>query len=314
MKSFSFFVFLNVLILFAYAQNQTVPEAATCEQTFFLTGTTCTPCQQAIFKNNANPSFLDITVPSDKCLADKIFFYYLFLTPSTTPATPGTPDTPDERISQFTKKAIEDLDKTCAETANNACNESNAKNSYTEVSKACDAELNQYLSSNNRTGTDGSVGSITISTMLGYYMAIPIRENLCLKVNGEYCKARMIKNNAILLQANQTQSQQPNTFSFLSCDDECTIQSYNNIKSFLSSHPPDIPNLQKIINSTSNPLKIFENSCPNITNSIVNNSIASNESEIKSDGQKLTNQFYNYSGIILIGLFIQHLCNKYINI
>ncbi|RGB41721.1 hypothetical protein C1646_751783 [Rhizophagus diaphanus] len=305
MKSFSFFVILNVLILFAYAQNQTVPEANTCEQNFLLIGKTCTPCQQAIFKNGGIPSFTDKTVPSNKCLADTIFFYYLFFDPSN-PATFDTADTPDEKISKFTKKAIEDLDKTCAETANNACNESDAKNSYTEVAKVCDAELNQYLSSNNGTKNDERVGSRAISTMLGYYLAIPFRENLCLKVNGEYCKAKIYKNFAIFSQTNQTQYQ-PNTFSYLSCDDECIIQFYNNIKSFQSSHPPDIPNLQKIINSTSNPLKEFENSCPNITNSIVNNSIASNESEIKSDGQKLTNQFYNYSGIILIGLFIQHL-------
>jgi hypothetical protein len=34
----------------------------------------------------------------------------------------------------------------------------------------------------------------------------------------------------------------------------------------------------------------FESKCPDIANSL------------KSDGQKLSNQFYNYPGIILIGL------------
>ena len=61
MKYFSFFVFLNVLILFAYAQNPAGPtgpttpnplDVTTCEQSFALQNGSCTPCQQALFQHN----------------------------------------------------------------------------------------------------------------------------------------------------------------------------------------------------------------------------------------------------------------------
>src|ERR1700753_2068999 len=99
MKSFSFFVFLNVLILFAYAQNQTIP-STTCEQNFGLNGTTsCTPCQQAIF-NTTQP-------PVAKCNV------LVTLLGHTLNAT--GPDS-----------LRDDIDKTCAETAD-ACSESDVK-------------------------------------------------------------------------------------------------------------------------------------------------------------------------------------------
>lgn len=46
MKFFSFFALLNLLVLFAYAQDQAPP--GTCEEAFSLKGTTCTPCQQTL--------------------------------------------------------------------------------------------------------------------------------------------------------------------------------------------------------------------------------------------------------------------------
>ncbi|CAB4376684.1 unnamed protein product [Rhizophagus irregularis] len=294
MKTFSFFIFLNVLIPFAYAQDQTLP-ATTCEQNFALQGTTCTPCQQAIFKNGGSDasSFVNKKPPSNKCLFTNIFAYHLFESSSATPATPSTPGTPG--TLKIDSASVKDaLDKTCADTANNACSESDAKNAYTEIDKACDAELNQYLSSKGTPGTGKGpaftsaniVGLEAESLMLSFYLANPIREISCLKVNGEYCGVKNFDK-----QAKQAQSQPPNTnpFANLQCD-ECSKQSYNNIKSYLSSHPPDTPNLQKFVGETQQSLQVFENQCPNIASSA------------KSDGQKLTNQFYNYFGIILISL------------
>ncbi|CAB4487996.1 hypothetical protein RhiirA1_532277 [Rhizophagus irregularis] len=294
MKTFSSFIFLNALILFAYAQDQTLP-ATTCEQSFALQGTTCTPCQQAIFKNGGSDdasSFINKKPPSNKCLFTSIFTYHLLESSSATPATPSTPGTPG--TPKIDSAIVKDaLDKTCADTANNACSESDAKNAYTEIDKACDAELNQYLSSEGTPGTGkgpaptsaNMVGPKAESLMLSFYLAIPIRDISCLKVNGEYCSVKEFE------QAKQAQSQSPNTnpFANLQCD-ECSKQSYGNIKGYLSSHPPDTPNLQKIVGDTQQSLQAFENQCPNIASSA------------KSDGQKLANQFYNYFGIILISL------------
>ncbi|RGB41724.1 hypothetical protein C1646_662828 [Rhizophagus diaphanus] len=287
MKTFSSFIFLNLLILFAYAQDQTLP-ATTCEQNFALQGKTCTPCQQAIFKNGGideSTSFINKKPPSNKCLFSSIFIYHLLESSSATPATPSTPGTPG--TPKIDSASVKDaLDKTCADTANNACKESDAKNAYIEIDKACDAELNQYLSSKGSPGTGKGpaptsaniVGSRAESLMLNFYLAIPTREISCLKVNGEYCAIKGF----------EAQSQSPNTnpFANLQCD-ECSKQTYNNLKSYVSSHPPDTPNLQKIVGDTKQQLQVFENQCPNIA---------------KSDGQKPTNQLYNYFGIILISL------------
>ncbi|GBB94141.1 hypothetical protein RclHR1_00230019 [Rhizophagus clarus] len=270
MKSFSYLVFLNVLILFAYAQDQPIP-ATSCEQRFALQGTTCTPCQQALFKHN----FIDTSAaiakqpPSDKCMVTSIFSYHLLEEISTTPGTSAADVT----------KVKNALDKTCADTANNACSESDAKSAYTEVDKACDAELNQYLSGKDTTDL---VGTRAVATITLYYLAIPLRDILCSKVGNEYCFVKFFE------QANKTQTTTPNANPFgpnsLQCDD-CSKQAYNSIKSFQSSHPLDTPNLQKIMaNTTTKEIQAFEQKCPNLA---------------KSDAQRLTNQFYNYLGIIL---------------
>ena len=114
MKSFSSFIFLNVLILFAYAQDQTLP-ATTCEQNFALQGTTCTPCQQAIYKNGGSDasSFVNKKPPSNKCLF--IYLKVVLLLPLLLVPYPWYSSVKDA------------LDKTCADTTNNACSESDAK-------------------------------------------------------------------------------------------------------------------------------------------------------------------------------------------
>jgi hypothetical protein len=170
MKSFVFFIILNVLTLFAHAQGQT-----TCEQKFSLQGETCTPCQQALFKYGAT----DFKTIPNKCWALAIFQSHVNENTTITSDTP-----PQEKIAN-TKLA---LDKTCAETANNACNESTAKSIYTEIDKACDAELNQYYTANetNKIITPENVGLLASSAISLYYAAIPLRENMCVKVeNGK---------------------------------------------------------------------------------------------------------------------------------
>jgi hypothetical protein len=172
MKPFSFFIFLNVFTLFAYAQNP-----KTCEQKLSLRGKACTPCQQALSKV-IDTSFAETKQsPSDKCQVLFIFLHYLLENTSITSDNPN-PDV---------KKVTEALDKTCAETANNACNESTAKSVYTEIDKTCDAELNQYFSVKG-TGKEltppNDVGFLAESTIATYYSAIPLRENMCVKVGG----------------------------------------------------------------------------------------------------------------------------------
>ncbi|GBB94146.1 hypothetical protein RclHR1_00230024 [Rhizophagus clarus] len=271
MKSFSFFVFLNLLIFFVYAQNQTIPATITCEQSFALNGTTCTPCQQAIF-NTTQP-------PTAKCNVLSILLSHLFEGISFVPDASGTSSVASEPDLTKAKDAV---DKTCAET--DACSESIAKSAYTEVNKACDTELNQYFSVNG-TGKEVTppyiTGTNAALTVFIYYSAIPFRENLCIKVGGEYCFIKSYE------QANQTQlSNVTNPFGLVQCDD-CSKQKYDNIKNFLSSHPLDTPNLQKIMANSTDELQSFEQKCPNL---------------VKSNAQKLINQFYNYPGIILIGL------------
>ncbi|GBB94143.1 hypothetical protein RclHR1_00230021 [Rhizophagus clarus] len=259
MKSFSFFVFLNLLILFVYAQNQAIPSttSSTCEQYFTLNSTTsCTPCQQAIFKTQQ--------LPTAKC---NIIF--ILASNMLGPPTPNS--------------LRDDIDKTCAAEATNGCNESDAKSAYTEVDKACDAEINLYLSVQ---GTDKEntppysnevdIGSSASSIIFANYLAIPFIKSLCTKVGGEYCIVKSFE---------QTNSSDP--LDLTQCDD-CTKQSYDNLKSFQSSHPLDTPNLQRIMaDSTTKEIQAFEQKCPNLA---------------KSDAQKLTSQFYNYPRIILIGL------------
>jgi hypothetical protein len=113
----------------------------------------------------------------------------------------------------------------------------------------------------------------------------------------EYCLAKAIE------QVNQTQSQSEiqnltDPFTSLQCD-ECYKQVYNNFKNYQSSHPLDTPNLQKILSDDpkeiKNYIEKFENKCPNLITTNTTNIV-------KSDGQILSNQFYNYPGIILIGL------------
>jgi hypothetical protein len=89
------------------------------------------------------------------------------------------------------------------------------------------------------------------------------------------------------IQSKSSQSKSPEDINpVIQCDDECSKQTYNNFKNYQLSHPLDTPNLQKIFaNST---IQVIEEKCPNIANSF------------KSDGQKLSSQFYNYHGTILI--------------
>ncbi|GBB94145.1 hypothetical protein RclHR1_00230023 [Rhizophagus clarus] len=231
MKSFSFFVFLNVLILFAHAQNQTT----TCEQFNLLNGTaTCTPCQQAIFKTNQ--------LPISKCNVVGILFGHAL-------GATG----PDS--------LRDDIDKTCAETAD-ACSESDAKSAYTEVDKACNTELNQYFSATPPYNNEASIGSDAALTILVNYMAIPFRESLCFKVGGEYCLVKSYEQtnqSAITQSTNAT-----NLFQLDQCDD-CTQQSYNNLKNFQLSHPLNTPNLKKIMTDiTTKQIQTFEQNCPNL--------------------------------------------------
>ncbi|PKC05760.1 hypothetical protein RhiirA5_484673 [Rhizophagus irregularis] len=288
MKSFSFFVLLNVLILFAYAQDQTLPAAATCELTFALQqGSTCTPCQQALFKHNPlDSSFLETKKqPSDKCLFTSFLFYHISVND---PSSNGTINLDSPDIPKLTLA----FDQACADTANNACSESDSKNAYTEVANACDVEVNEYISVNG-TGTGetniSSVGGRAISTMINYYIAIPTRDNFCLKINNQYCSVKSFEQSS-----QNTSTSNTNTINGLSCEDECNKQSYKNLLSYQSSHPPDARNLQKVFIGKNNQLASYEARCPNMTSIIANN--------FKSDGQKLTHQFYNFSGIILISL------------
>ncbi|RGB41728.1 hypothetical protein C1646_751791 [Rhizophagus diaphanus] len=145
----------------------------TCEQNFALQGTKCTPCKQAIFKNGESDA--NKKPPSNKF-----------------PDTPKL-DSPSIKVA---------LDKTCADTANNACKTSG-------TGKVPDPTSANFV--------EFSAEALTLT----YYLVIPIRENMCLK----------------------------------------------------------------IVNDTQQQLQVIENQCPNITKS---------DNIAKSDGQKLTNQFYNY--------------------
>ncbi|GBB94144.1 hypothetical protein RclHR1_00230022 [Rhizophagus clarus] len=259
MKSYCFFIFLNALILFAYAQNQTIP--STCEQYFALNGTqSCTSCQQAIYNTQQQPTA--------KCNVISILLSNSFI--STTSGIDSLRD---------------GINKTCTETAANPCNESDAINAYTEVDKACDAELNIYFAVKGTVkettppySNDANIGSNAAITIFFNYLGIPFRESLCTKVEGEFC---------LIKQASQNQS--PNItspFDFTECDD-CGKQNFDILKRFQSSHPLDTPNLQKVMaDSTTNVLQAFEQKCPNLA----------------SDAQKLTSQFYNYPVTILISL------------
>jgi hypothetical protein len=183
MKPFSFFIFLNVLTLFAYAQDQN-----TCEQKFNLQGKPCSPCQQALSKVTGTPFTDPKQTPPDKCNVFFMFYHYL---------SEITSITPDNPIPEFSK-VIEALDKTCAETANNACSESTAKSVYTNIDKICDAELNQYFSVKG-TGKEhtppNDVGFLADSTIATYYLAIPLRANMCVKVGG----GKLLSKNIIYL-------------------------------------------------------------------------------------------------------------------
>lgn len=169
MKPFSFIILLNVLTLFAYAQNQ-----KTCEQ---IQRKACTPCQQVLFKVTSAAFADPKKAPADKCQVFFIFFHYLL---------ENTSVTPDNPIPEATK-VKEALDKTCAETANNACSESTAKSVYTEIDKSCDAELKQYYPVKG-TGKEltppNNAGFLAEMTIATYYSAIPLRENMCVKVGG----------------------------------------------------------------------------------------------------------------------------------
>ncbi|RGB41720.1 hypothetical protein C1646_662824 [Rhizophagus diaphanus] len=285
MKSFSFFVLLNVLILFAYAQDQTSPAAATCEQNFAIQeGSTCTPCQQALFKHNTTDStFLETKKPpSDKCLFTSFLVHYL---------TVNEPPSDDKKLNNLdSQKITAALNQACVDTA--ACSVSDTKNAYTEVAKACDVEVNKYISANgtgNGMTSTSSIGGRAILTMIEYYVAIPTRDNFCLKVNDQYCTVKSFET------SNQnTTTSDKNTFNSLSCEDECNKQFYKNLLSYQSSHPPDTRNLQKVFIGKNNPLQEYEERCPSMTSNIANN--------FKSDGQKLTHQFYNNYGVILISL------------
>jgi hypothetical protein len=106
MKSFVFFIILNVLTLFAHAQDQT-----TCEQMFSLQNKTCTPCQRALFTQKAmNPSFAEMS--PENCLVFDTFLNYI------SDNTTTTPDTPDIPFQDDVTKVKEALDKTCAENVN----------------------------------------------------------------------------------------------------------------------------------------------------------------------------------------------------
>ncbi|GBB94142.1 hypothetical protein RclHR1_00230020 [Rhizophagus clarus] len=84
---------------------------------------------------------------------------------------------------------------------------------------------------------------------------------------GEYCFVNSYE------QANQTLTQSPDAkvTDLIKCDD-CSKQDYDNLKSFRSSHPPDTPNLQKILDdSTNKELQAFEQKCPNLAKSDAQN-------------------------------------------
>jgi hypothetical protein len=174
MKSFSFFILLNVLNFFAYAYAQ--DQEITCEQNFDLQGKTCTPCQQALFKHKVNIIFgqANQQLP-DKCDIFGLYVKYSF---------ENTVDivTPAETTKKVVKENIEN---TCAEAA--ACNESDAKSAYTEIDKACDEELNQYYSVEGTAKEApplNNAGLLAEEGITKYYAAIPLRDIFCSKVEG----------------------------------------------------------------------------------------------------------------------------------
>ncbi|CAG8542421.1 5132_t:CDS:2 [Funneliformis mosseae] len=262
------FALFNIILL-AYAQDK-----ITCEQQFSLQGTKCTPCQQTLHKYpfvDLN-SFINKQPPSDKCLVASIFQYHL---------TEGNAaSTPNDLLDPVNVKNA--LDKTCADTANNACSEDYVERVYTEIDKTCDAELNK-----NFNGTPDPIGSTAFATLIIFYASIPTRTYFCTKID-EYCYSKFLKAANTTQTQPQGQSQDLDPFFGVTCDD-CSRQARDKFKEFQASHPLNTPNLQKAFANVTKSQDEFDAKCGK----------SSANSSSKSNGHRIINDFSKCSGILM---------------
>ncbi|CAG8737388.1 13245_t:CDS:2, partial [Funneliformis caledonium] len=246
-------------------------DKVTCEQEFNLQGTTCTPCQQTLHKYPSLDiaSLINKQPPSDKCLVFSIFQYHLM--------EGNAASTPDNIMDPVNVNNA--LDKTCADTANNACSEDYVQSVYTEIDKTCDAELNK-----NFNGTPDPIGTKAFGALITFYTSIPLRTYFCTKSGDEYCFSKFLK--AANTSQTKPQGQGPDIDPFVDiiCDD-CTRQSRNKFKEFQASHPLNTPNLQKALANETKSQDEFDAKC--------------GKSSAKSNGHRIINDFSKSYGILM---------------